>query len=171
MRITYLHVVLAFPAARVPHAILHSRQNKHAMAGLRSTLHLEDGIFKIPCPTLYFGTFTDCGANDSEVAVLRRGIAGACCREGAIHWKLCEGISRRAFSSSEKLDWNGLAKEGCWKNWLLSLKDWSYCKTPGVLDIRFCWCWPSNEEPRWPSETKYPMRSYSVCCKGGSKGR
>ncbi|KAI0259988.1 hypothetical protein BC834DRAFT_902909 [Gloeopeniophorella convolvens] len=70
---THLHVVSALPAGGAPHAILRSRQNKHAIAGLRRTARLVDGSFSTPCPALGPAASNTCpGAR-----------AAACCTLGA----------------------------------------------------------------------------------------
>lgn len=72
---THLHVVSALPTGGAPHAILRSRQNRHAMAGLRRALRFVDGSFNTPCPALGFGTIVDCEADDVDVAGSRRCMA------------------------------------------------------------------------------------------------
>jgi len=65
-----LHVVSALPTGGAPHAILRSRQNRQAIAGLRRALRFVDGNFSTPCPALGFGTNVGVGSVvvDDEVA-------------------------------------------------------------------------------------------------------
>jgi hypothetical protein len=71
-----LHVVSALPTGGAPHAILRSRQKRHAIAGLRRALRFVDGNFNTPCPALVgFGTIVDCGTDDDEGAESRRCMA------------------------------------------------------------------------------------------------
>jgi hypothetical protein len=67
----------ALPIGGAPHAILRSRQNRHATARLRRALHFVDGNLNTPCPALGFGTIvvSDCGTDDVDVAVSRRSMA------------------------------------------------------------------------------------------------
>jgi len=67
---TYLHVVSALPTGGAPHAILRSRQNKQAIAGLRRALRFVDGNFNTPCPALGFGTNVGVGSVGDDVVVL-----------------------------------------------------------------------------------------------------
>ncbi len=67
---TYLHVESALPTGGAPHAILRSRQNRQAIAGLRRALRFVDGNFSTPCPALGFGTSVGAGSEDDDVAVL-----------------------------------------------------------------------------------------------------
>jgi hypothetical protein len=52
-----------------PHAVLHSRQDRQAVAGLRRPLRFVDGNFNTPCPALGLDTNVDVGSDD-HVAVL-----------------------------------------------------------------------------------------------------
>src|SRR5260221_12783494 len=67
---TYLHVESALPTGGAPHAILRSRQNRQAIAGLRRALRFVDGNFNTPCPALGFGTRVGVGSDDVDVAAL-----------------------------------------------------------------------------------------------------
>jgi hypothetical protein len=67
--------VSALPTGGAPHAILRSRQNRHAIAGLRRALRFVDGNFNTPCPALGLGTIVDCGTDEVEEAESRRCIA------------------------------------------------------------------------------------------------
>jgi len=60
-RAHWLHVGSALPTGGAPHAIFRSRQNRHAIAGLRRALRFVDGNFNTPCPALGFGA-NDVGA-------------------------------------------------------------------------------------------------------------
>ena len=62
-------MVSALPTGGAPHAILRSRQNKQAIAGLRRALRLAVGSFNTPCPALGLGTGIGVGGDD-DVAVL-----------------------------------------------------------------------------------------------------
>jgi hypothetical protein len=62
-------VVSALPTGGAPHAILRSRQNKQAIAGLRRALRFVVGNFNTPCPALGLGTGVGVGSDD-DVAVL-----------------------------------------------------------------------------------------------------
>lgn len=59
-----MHVVSALPTGGAPHAILRSRQNRQAIAGLRRALRFVDGNFNTPCPALGLGTIVDDGSDD-----------------------------------------------------------------------------------------------------------
>ena len=62
-------MVSALPTGGAPHAILRSRQNKQAIAGLRRALRFVVGNFNTPCPALGLGTGVGVGSDD-DVAVL-----------------------------------------------------------------------------------------------------
>jgi hypothetical protein len=63
-----LHVVSALPTGGAWHAILRSRQNKQAIAGLRRA-RLVVGNFNTPCPALGLGTGVGIGI-DGDISVL-----------------------------------------------------------------------------------------------------
>jgi hypothetical protein len=63
-------VVSALPTGGAPHAILRSRQNRQAIAGLRRALRFVDGNFNTPCPALGFGTKVGVGSAGEDVAAV-----------------------------------------------------------------------------------------------------
>jgi hypothetical protein len=65
---THLHVGSSLPTGGAPQAILRSRQNKQAIAGLRRALRFVDGNFNTPCPALGFGA-NDAGAGACDELV------------------------------------------------------------------------------------------------------
>lgn len=60
-----MHVISALPMGGAPHAILRSRQNRQAIAGLRRALRFVDGNLSTPCPALGLGTSVDAGCDDN----------------------------------------------------------------------------------------------------------
>lgn len=62
-------MVSALPTGGAPHAILRSRQNRQAIAGLRRALRFVDGNFNTPCPALEFGTSVGVGSDDDADVV------------------------------------------------------------------------------------------------------
>ena len=63
-------MVSALPTGGAPHAILRSRQNRQAIAGLRRALRFVDGNFNTPCPALEFGTSVGVGSDDADVVAV-----------------------------------------------------------------------------------------------------
>lgn len=61
-------MVSALPTGGAPHAILRSRQNRQAIAGLRRALRFVDGNFNTPWPALGFGTRVGVGSDGVDVA-------------------------------------------------------------------------------------------------------
>ena len=72
MGTTYLHVVSALPTGGAPHAILCSRQNRQAIAGLRCVLCFVVGNFNTLCPTLGLGTSVGVESDDDDAALYMR---------------------------------------------------------------------------------------------------
>ncbi len=63
-------MVSALPTGGALHAILRSRQNRQAIAGLRRALRFVDGNFNTPCPALGFGTRVGVGSDDVHVTAV-----------------------------------------------------------------------------------------------------
>ena len=62
----------ALPTDGAPHAILRSRQNKQAIAGLRPALRFVDGNFNTPCPAFGFGVNDACARNELPAPVFTK---------------------------------------------------------------------------------------------------
>lgn len=65
-------MVSALPRGGAPHAILRSRQNRQAIAGLRRALRFVDGNLSTPCPALGLGTIVDAGCDDEVPGFSKR---------------------------------------------------------------------------------------------------